>query len=82
MQDVYQFIAKDIEPPFMLSLPHPYLQLPLSDVCDRPAKLYSNHLFVVETCVDNACLELDRLHDNSSQKDSVHTTKEKDRDFS
>ena len=80
MQDVYQFVAKDIAPPFILSLPHPYLQLPLSDVCGSPAKSYHNHLMLVETSKDTNSFKLDLLYDSSSQDNvplSVDTAGEK-----
>ena len=46
---MYQFIAKDISPPFILSLPQPHTLLPLPDMVTEPARLYHNHVVIVET---------------------------------
>jgi hypothetical protein len=61
---MYQFIAKDVAPPFTFFLPHPRKPLPLPEVGDKPATLYNNHLLLVECSEGRNLMELDLLNDD------------------
>lgn len=65
LQDLYQFIAKDVTPPFTFVVPHPRKPLPLSEVFDKPAKLYNNHLLLVEQSKGHDLMELRLLSDET-----------------
>lgn len=68
LQDLYQFIAKDISPPFVLSLPHPHTVLSLPDMATQPANIYHNHVVIVETLgyEGQDCIALNVFDDFSS----------------
>ena len=47
--DVYQFVAQDIAPPFVLCVTHPYQYLLLREVANEPALPYSNDCLIVDS---------------------------------
>ena len=64
-------MAKDILPPFVLSLPHPHTPLPLPEMSNQSAKMYNNHVLIVESSEGFDFLTLTLLEDSDMSPNVV-----------
>lgn len=69
LQDLYQFVAKDVAPPFILTT-HTQTPLPLSeDAIHEPASQYKNHLLHVIVNEGDREVALQVLSDDAQHSD-------------